>query len=118
MKRWGVLISGRGSNLGALIDARAQNLDLRIVLSSSADAAGLLRARRAGITAELVPFREGTNKIDWAGARSAFDRSRCDSRILSRIYEDRTGFVYSEMAWTDCEFTSVIVARVSGPTQY
>ena len=68
--RWGVLISGRGSNLGALIDARAQNLDLRIVLSSSKDAAGLLRARRAGIPAGVTPLRQelnrdGSNKIDW-----------------------------------------------------
>ena len=65
MRRWGVLISGRGSNLGALIDARAQNLDLRIVISSSRDAVGILRARRAGIAAEVAAVREGTNKIDW-----------------------------------------------------
>jgi phosphoribosylglycinamide formyltransferase-1 len=48
----GVLISGRGSNLQAIIDAtRDGRLDARIslVLSNRADAYGLTRAREAGI---------------------------------------------------------------------
>lgn len=48
----GVLISGRGSNLQAIIDAvAAGRLDARIavVISNRADAAGLERARAAGI---------------------------------------------------------------------
>jgi phosphoribosylglycinamide formyltransferase 1 len=48
----GVLISGRGSNLQAIIDAVAAGiLDARIavVISNRADAPGLERARRAGI---------------------------------------------------------------------
>jgi phosphoribosylglycinamide formyltransferase 1 len=69
MRRWGVLISGRGSNLGALIDARAtcgdSFFDLRLVLSSSPLASGLLRARRAGIPTDLIPYAAGTKKIDW-----------------------------------------------------
>lgn len=50
----GVLISGRGSNLGALIAARDAGrlpLPLRLVLSDRADAGGLELARRAGIPA-------------------------------------------------------------------
>jgi phosphoribosylglycinamide formyltransferase-1 len=50
----GVLISGRGSNLQALIDAtRDGRLDARIavVVSNRADAYGLTRAREAGIPA-------------------------------------------------------------------
>lgn len=66
MPRWCVLISGRGSNLGALIDA---GIDIRLVLSSDAKAMGLLRARRAGINTGLTPFQtaEGARKpkIDW-----------------------------------------------------
>ncbi len=51
-RRLGVLISGRGSNLQAIIDAIASGwLDATIVvvISNREDAAGLVRARRAGI---------------------------------------------------------------------
>jgi phosphoribosylglycinamide formyltransferase 1 len=67
VKRWGVLISGRGSNLSSLIDLRAssEDFDLRVVLSSSETAYGLLRARRAGVPTATTPFLKGTRKIDW-----------------------------------------------------
>jgi phosphoribosylglycinamide formyltransferase-1 len=59
MHRLGVLISGRGSNLQAIIDAvRSGALDaaVAVVISSRADAAGLQRAREAGIeTCYLSP---------------------------------------------------------------
>lgn len=51
-RRLGVLISGRGSNLQAIIDAIASGrLDaaIAIVISNRADAQGLERARKAGI---------------------------------------------------------------------
>ena len=51
-RRIGVLISGRGSNLQAIIDAtRDGRLDatIAVVLSNRADAHGLERARRAGL---------------------------------------------------------------------
>jgi phosphoribosylglycinamide formyltransferase 1 len=50
--RLGVLISGRGSNLQAIIDAVADgrlDAEVAIVISNRADAAGLDRARNAGI---------------------------------------------------------------------
>lgn len=56
----GVLISGRGSNLQALIDAVETGvLDARIalVLSNRAAAAGLLRAADAGIPTAVVDHR-------------------------------------------------------------
>ena len=56
----GVLISGRGSNLQAIIDAIAGGrLDARIavVISNRADAAGLERARAAGIEALCLGHR-------------------------------------------------------------
>ena len=67
MKRWGVLISGRGSNLSSLIDLRASSDDfnIRVVMSSSETAYGLLRARRAGLPTTITPFLSGTKKIDW-----------------------------------------------------
>ncbi|HEX6443335.1 MAG TPA: phosphoribosylglycinamide formyltransferase [Stellaceae bacterium] len=48
----GVLISGRGSNLQALIDAAAEPAypaEIALVISNRADAAGLERAAKAGI---------------------------------------------------------------------
>ena len=51
-RRLGILVSGRGSNLQAIIDAVAdRRLDatIAIVISNRADAQGLERARRAGI---------------------------------------------------------------------
>lgn len=59
-RRIGVLISGRGSNLQALIDAtRDGRLDTSIVvvISNREDAAGLQRAREAGIEALCVNHR-------------------------------------------------------------
>ena len=53
-RRIGVLISGRGSNLQSIIDAIAEHrLDatLAVVISNRADAAGLHRAKEAGIEA-------------------------------------------------------------------
>ena len=55
--RLGVLISGRGSNLQALIDATA-NPDypatINLVISSRADAVGTERARHAGIPPRVI----------------------------------------------------------------
>lgn len=67
----GVLISGRGSNLQALIDAIAEGrLDARIavVISNRADAPGLERARSAGIETLAVDHRA-------FAARDDFDRA-------------------------------------------
>jgi phosphoribosylglycinamide formyltransferase-1 len=51
-RRLGVLISGRGSNLQAIIDAIATgklNAEIALVISNRSDAAGLVRARQAGL---------------------------------------------------------------------
>jgi phosphoribosylglycinamide formyltransferase-1 len=60
-RRIAVLISGRGSNLQALIDAiAAKRLDatIAVVLSNRADAPGLARARTAGIETVTIPHRD------------------------------------------------------------
>jgi phosphoribosylglycinamide formyltransferase-1 len=67
----GVLISGRGSNLQALIDAIAEGrLDARlaVVLSNREDAAGLERARTAGIETVVLDHRP-------FASRDAFDEA-------------------------------------------
>ena len=56
----GVLISGRGSNLGAIVDAIADGrlrARIAVVLSNRADAAGLARANAAGIPTRVIPHR-------------------------------------------------------------
>ena len=63
--RLGVLISGRGSNLQAIIDAiQAECLDaeISIVISNYANAAGLERARSAGILTKVLDHRDYKNK--------------------------------------------------------
>jgi phosphoribosylglycinamide formyltransferase-1 len=59
--RLGILISGRGSNLQALIDACAAPdfpAAIALVISNQADAGGLDRAKRAGIATRTIPHRE------------------------------------------------------------
>jgi phosphoribosylglycinamide formyltransferase-1 len=56
-----VLISGRGSNLQALIAAVADGrlrADIAVVIANRADAAGLEHAQRAGIPALTIPHRD------------------------------------------------------------
>jgi phosphoribosylglycinamide formyltransferase-1 len=60
-RRLGVLISGRGSNLQALIDAIHDGrlkATIAVVISNRADAAGLERARKAGIEAVCIDHRQ------------------------------------------------------------
>ena len=59
-KRIGVLISGRGSNLQALIDAQGRGAlggEISVVISNVESAAGLARARGAGIPAVVLDHR-------------------------------------------------------------
>ena len=67
-RRLGVLISGRGSNLQALIDAiAAGRLDatIAVVISNREDAAGLERARAAGLEAICIPHRAFATRDDY-----------------------------------------------------
>jgi phosphoribosylglycinamide formyltransferase-1 len=59
-KRIGVLISGRGSNLGALIAAAREPdypAEIVLVVSNRADAAGLTRAAEAGLATVVVDHK-------------------------------------------------------------
>ncbi len=67
-RRLGVLISGRGSNLQALIGAIADGrLDatIAIVISNREDAAGLARAHDAGIETLVLPHRGFPSRQDY-----------------------------------------------------
>ena len=64
----GILISGRGSNLQAIIDAiAAGRLDARVavVISNRADAAGLGRAQAAGIETVCLDHRHFKSREDY-----------------------------------------------------
>jgi phosphoribosylglycinamide formyltransferase 1 len=73
--RLGILISGRGSNLQSIIDAiREGTLDatIAVVISNRADAAGLDRAREAGIETLHISHRAFASRDD-------FDRAIVDA---------------------------------------
>jgi phosphoribosylglycinamide formyltransferase-1 len=72
--RLGVLISGRGSNLQAIIDAVGDGrvpAEIAIVISNRATAPGLERARAHGIETLVLPHR------NWP-TRDAYDRVLVD----------------------------------------
>ena len=66
-----VLISGSGSNLQAIIDARKTQipeLDIRLVISNEPDAFGLERARRAGISTCIINHRDYPDRSTFENA--------------------------------------------------
>lgn len=78
-KKVGVLLSGRGSNLQALIDAAAEPgypAEIALVISNVEGAYGLERARQAGIATATVPHG------DYAD-RDAFERAIADHLLAA-----------------------------------
>jgi phosphoribosylglycinamide formyltransferase-1 len=78
-RRLGVLISGRGSNLQSLIDAIASgalDAEIAVVISNNPDAAGLERARKAGIDTRAISHRDfpTRDEFDRALARELTSR--------------------------------------------
>jgi phosphoribosylglycinamide formyltransferase-1 len=81
-KRVAVLISGRGSNMTALIEAaKAQDYpaEIVVVVSNRRDALGLVRAREAGIATALV------DHTAFGRDREAFERALDDALHAHRI---------------------------------
>lgn len=80
-KRVGVLISGRGSNLQALIDAcedPGYPAKIVLVISNVPSARGLLRAEGAGILATAINHKEFSS-------REAFDQALCRALDEAKI---------------------------------
>jgi len=75
LKRVAVLISGRGSNLGALIAAQDAGYKIILVISNVEGAGGLEKARAAGIATEVISHagksREAFDAELDAGLRAA-----------------------------------------------
>jgi phosphoribosylglycinamide formyltransferase-1 len=81
--RFGVLVSGSGTNLAALIDAAARSdvaAEIAVVISNKADAHGLERARVAGIRAVHI-------------SHHGKDRSSFDQEMVDCLVEHDVGWV-------------------------
>jgi phosphoribosylglycinamide formyltransferase-1 len=81
-KRTAVLISGRGSNMAALIEAAQQPdypAEIVLVVANVADAAGLARAAAAGIATAVVDHRP------FGKDREAFERALDAALAAQRI---------------------------------
>ena len=75
----GVLISGAGTNLQAIIDAILRGdlkAEIRLVISNRSDAQGLERARRHGIATEVIEHRKFTSREDFDRGVAAALRDR------------------------------------------
>jgi phosphoribosylglycinamide formyltransferase-1 len=78
-RRLGVLISGRGSNLQALIGAigsRGLDATIAVVISNRQDAGGLERARAAGIESVVMSHRNFASRDDYDRALARELRAR------------------------------------------
>ena len=93
----GVLVSGSGTNLQAIIDAAANGLPVEVscVVASRPDAYGIVRAKEAGIPT-LVLTRD-----DYA------DPAKADERIVSALVD--AGAEYVVMAGYMRKVTPVLI---------
>lgn len=101
--RVGVLISGHGSNLQALIDACAQPgypAEIVLVISNKAEAFGLTRAKQVGIPAHTLNHKDYARREDFDTAmQSLLDQHLVDAVCLAGFMRLLTpGFV---QAWRD-----------------
>jgi len=81
-KRTAILISGRGSNMTALIEAAydpSYPAEIALVVSNRPDAAGLQRAAEAGIATAIVDHKT------YGKDREAFERALQDVLLQHRI---------------------------------
>src|SRR5262245_38375711 len=99
-KRVGVLISGRGSNLQALLDACAAPdfpAEIAVVISNRPDAYGLERARRAGVAGLVIDHKGyGSRKSFDAALDAALHDAGCElicsagfMRLLTENFTER-----------------------------
>ncbi len=69
--RVGVLLSGRGSNLQALLDARADSWEVALAVSNVPGAPGLARAEAAGVPVRTAPHRDFADRAAFEEALDA-----------------------------------------------
>ena len=84
-KRVGVLVSGRGSNLQAIIDKIAEGtlpLEIAVVISDIPDVLALERARKAGIKAVTVNRKSYADRATFESALNA-ELGQLDGIVLA-----------------------------------
>jgi phosphoribosylglycinamide formyltransferase 1 len=84
MLKIGVLVSGRGSNLQAIIDAvnsKKINGEIAVVISNIPGVAALERARQNGIKAVVIDHKEHS------------DRSSYDKQVIKTLEENKVGLI-------------------------
>ena len=84
MPRLGILISGRGSNLQAIIDAidaGTLRASIAVVISNIPDAPGLDRARGAGLDTLVIPYAGSATRNDY------------DRRLVEALQQHRVDLV-------------------------
>ncbi|HEU4549751.1 MAG TPA: phosphoribosylglycinamide formyltransferase [Rhizomicrobium sp.] len=94
MRTVAVLISGRGSNLGALIAAQGDSYRIVLVISNIEGAGGLEKAAAAGIATQVIPHQGRTREAFDAEIDTALRAAGADIVCLAgfmRILSD--GFV-------------------------
>ena len=119
-RRVAILISGRGSNMAALIEA-AQGRDfpaeIVVVISNRADAGGLAKAKASGIPTrhhrkQAVRKRSRRVRSGAAvGARSAQSRSDLPGRLHAAVH----GRIRAALVRPDAQHSSLAAAVVSRP---
>lgn len=86
-KKIGVLVSGRGSNLQAIMDRIADGylpLDIKIVISDKADAFALKRAEAAGILNAVVSRKDCASKEEFENKiHQALTEAGCELVVLA-----------------------------------
>ena len=84
MKTIVILISGRGSNMEAIVRAQIPGLRVAAVISNKADAAGLAFAAERGIATAMVAHRDFASRDAFdAALRQAIDGFAPDAVILA-----------------------------------
>ena len=86
-KKIGVPVSGRGSNLQAIMDRIADGylpLDIKIVISDKADALALKRAEAAGILTAVVSRKDCASKEEFENKiHQALTEAGCELVVLA-----------------------------------
>ncbi|MGE5027987.1 MAG: phosphoribosylglycinamide formyltransferase, partial [Betaproteobacteria bacterium] len=95
MKSIVILISGRGSNMQAILEAKLPAVKIAAVISNNPDALGLEIARRHGVATEVVNHREYAGREDFDAALAVcVDRFKPDLLVLAGFMRILTaGFV-------------------------
>lgn len=88
MKKVAVLVSGGGTNLQAIIDAKAKgiikNAEISLVISNKASAFALERAKKAGIEAKCIaPSMFDTRELFNKALIEALDEAEIDLVVLA-----------------------------------